>query len=69
MTWRQDEVIPLVGGPYDGAEVDPGQLFAGEPPERLSVGSRSRGPPWAAADYDLVPDGDGRVYRFVGWSR
>lgn len=52
----------MLGGPYDGAEVDPWAIFGEQPPARLAM---PRG--GVVAQYELGRDGAGRYYRFAGW--
>ena len=60
---RDDGVLRMIGGPYDGGEVDAEYLFAGRTPDKLAIAPSKS--PWRAADYDLDIDADGLYYRFV----
>lgn len=58
-----DEAVrPLIGGPFDGGEVDTEHIFAGRVPEKLGIGRG--GADWMTASYAL--DADGTRYRFTG---
>lgn len=59
-----DGFVRIVGGPYDGEEVDADEFFGGESPEKLAIGHS--GPDWWIADHELDRDADGLYYRFIG---
>lgn len=65
MDWRDqdDGVLRILGGPYDGGEVDVEYIFAGKMPDKLAIGRP--GPSWGSADYELDIDADGPYYRFA----
>lgn len=69
MEWRETEagVLPLVGGPYDGGELDVDYIFAGRMPDKIAI--HKSGPDWRTASYDLDIDADGPYYRFTGIAR
>lgn len=59
-----ERVLRLVGGPYDGSDVDADELFAGELRGRLAIHGRPRW--WRVDYYDLDVDADRTHYRYVG---
>ena len=59
------DVLRMVGGPWDGSELDVEDLFAGRMPGALTIGPNQAS--GRLANYDLDIDSQGTHYRFAGW--
>lgn len=58
------DAVRVLGGPYDGAEIDVDYLFGGEPRGKLAI--RMKGRRFRLAFYELDIDAAGECYRYVG---
>lgn len=58
-----ENVLRVLGGPYDGAEIDLDYIFAGRMPDKICIGRSGRN--WMHANYELDIDARGPCYRFT----
>lgn len=56
------EDVRMVGGPFNGAELDIAELFAGNAPASLAISIGGR-----LAVYDFDIDAEGDCYQFRGY--